>query len=706
MAPSKRLLSWPSSSDDDVSAGGGELSRPRKRWRALVLGLGVKRKRSMEGVFGFRELMGEEFMGMFLPFFGKMVQKVVSEEVEKAIFRRVSTPAPPRLLVALNQQRPRFQLMFLNELKPVYTLMKLEAKDGPGLKVAIVERLENNQMRIVRFGHLSSAKVEVVVLHGNFNAKNEEQWAPEDFSKQIVCGREKSAQLLTGNLTLKLNGGEALLENATFTDNSSFTSTKKFRLGLRLVNDSEDRVLEGITEPFRVKERRVEGFEKHYPPMLDDEVWRLEKIGRNGAHHQALTNSGVDTVQKFLQAYFTDEKKLIQTFSKMSQAAWKIIISHAMTCEVGDDLCLYEAKGNNMGLFFDAIYQLVGVKFGDSYKPINELDKIEKNAVETIKQAAYENLSGIQYDHKMVNNYPVPLHRFHCGGTSMLTNFVPNQQIPTCGQYNSALAGQPFESTENFSSFQGASNASVDRSRFVQGQTSNVQFSQQSVMGNVIPHHSNQGTFIPGPRITPLCIPNTEKTYFYPNAHSNIQADQTATRIGQYGHNERSHSPEESYKRFSPDSFLRTDEVVALMQPHLVPPSNSENFSNQLNLVSNDQISQQIAAPFQPSRTNSFDASSCDQLIQNFISQFSSNEGVAMPLSPHQGSIETGICGEALQSLEKGFASPPSKAKTCPNNMSLVKTGCKNSRSKIHPGVDADVLQTSDQLELMILSKS
>lgn len=626
----------------------------------------------MEGVFGFREMMGEEFMGMFLPFFGKMVQKVVSEEVEKAIFRQVSTPAPPRLLAGLNQQRPRYQLVFLNELKPVYTLMKLEAKDGPGLKVAIVERLENNQMRIVRFGHLASAKVEVVVLHGNFNAKNEEQWTPEDFSKQIVCGREKSAQLLTGNLTLKLNGGEALLENATFTDNSSFTSTKKFRLGLRLANNSEDRVLEGITEPFRVKERRVEGFEKHYPPMLDDEVWRLEKIGRNGAHHQALTNSGVDTVQKFLQSYFTDEKKLFQTFSKMSQAAWKTIISHAMTCEVGDDLCLYEVKGNNVGLFFDAIYQLVGVKFGDSYKPINELDEIEQSAVETMKQLAYANISGIQYDHKMVNNYPVPLHRFHCGGTSMLTDFIPKQQIPTCGQYNSALAGQPFESTENFSSFQEASNqASVDMSRFVQGQTSNVQFSQQLGMGNFIPHHSNQGTFIPRPRITPLCIPNTEKTYFNPNAHSSIQADHAATRIGQYAHNERSHSPEESYKRFSPDNFLHTDEVVALMQPHLVPPSNSENFSNLLNLSSNDQTSQQIAAPFQPSRTNSFDSSSCDQLIQNFISQFSSNERVAVPLSPRKwvkirAALKLASVGRLSRASRKASHRPPARPRLVP----------------------------------------
>lgn len=149
--------------------------------------------------------------------------------------------------------------MFMNGLKPVYTMTKLESDDGAALKVAIVERLENNRMNIVRYGPLSSGRVEVVVLHGNFNARNEESWSPEEFNKHIVSGREKSAQLLTGNLALKLNGGEAVLENAIFTDNSSFTSTKMFRLGLRLVNSSGERVLEGVTKPFRVKERRVEG---------------------------------------------------------------------------------------------------------------------------------------------------------------------------------------------------------------------------------------------------------------------------------------------------------------------------------------------------------------------------------------------------------------------------------------------------------------
>jgi hypothetical protein len=38
--------------------------------------------------------------------------------------------------------------------------------------------------------------------------------------------------------------------------------------------------------------------------------------------------------------------------------------------------------------------------------------------------------------------------------------------------------------------------------------------------------------------------------------------------------------------------------------------------------------------------------------------------------------------------------------------MSLVKTGCKKFRLKIDLGVDAEVLETSGQLKLMILSKS
>ncbi|PUZ67421.1 hypothetical protein GQ55_3G433000 [Panicum hallii var. hallii] len=345
------------------------------------------------------------------------VTKKVSEEVEKAMFRQFSAPAaPPRLLVDWNQ-RPRYHLVFLNGLKPLYTTTRLEADDGTAIKVAIVERLENNRTNIVRFGPLSSVRVEVVALHGKFNAKSEECWSPEEFNKHIVTGRQKRAYLLTGNLTLKLNGGEALLENAIFTDKSSFTSAKTFRLGLRLVKPFGERVLEGVTKPFRVKERRVEGFGKHYPPMLDDEVWRLKKIGKTGAYHQALSYYGIDSVKKFLQAYMKDDRKLVKIFYKMPQSTWNSIIEHAMTCKFGDSLYLYEVKDSDAGLYFDEIYQLVGVKFGDCYKPIHQLDQIEKNLVDSLKQVAYQNIDGIQSNYKMVNNYPV-LHLLSNGENS------------------------------------------------------------------------------------------------------------------------------------------------------------------------------------------------------------------------------------------------------------------------------------------------
>ncbi|KAF7064042.1 hypothetical protein CFC21_070471 [Triticum aestivum] len=673
MASSKR----PRPCSGDGSDDGGELSRPSKRWRSLVMHVRGRRTMGL-GVFGFRGIIGEELTTMF----SNMVRRVVSEEVEKAIFRQFSAAvAPPRLLGG-QSQRPRYQLMFLNDLKPVYTMMKLEAKDGSALKVAMLENLKNDQKNVVRFGHLSSVRVEVVVLHGNFNAKKEECWTPEEFSKHIVWGREKKAKLLNGDLTLKLSGGEAFLGSANFTDNSSFTSTKKFRLGLRLVNASGERVLEGITEPFRVKERRVEGFEKHYPPKLGDEVWRLEKIGSNGAYRQALSDSGIDTVQKLLQSYVKNEEKLLKTFPKMSPATWKAIIGHAMTCEVGDTLYMHEIKETNMEFFFDAILQLVGVKFGDCYKPLDKIHQPEKNLVETLKQKAYENMMDIQYDHVMINNRPVRVHKFHAKGASGLSNVLQNQQILNYGQHSrfqgDFLPSQGLESKERFCSFQQATDASVDMSRFLQGQTSN-DVSHQIVTQQITPYDPSQGTFLPRPRITQLRIPNIERTDFGPDAetsaiaHYNIQAGQVVMQFGQHGQN-HSHFSEQSYSSFPVGSLTSMDTAMDSMQPHSQLTSNRESFSKQPDLLCNGQTlhqSNQVFAGLQPSRTNSFDSVENDQLIQRFISQFFSSEGAATPLSPRKwvkikAALKLASVGRLSRASRRGLHSPPGRAKLVP----------------------------------------
>lgn len=51
-------------------------------------------------------------------------------------------------------------------------------------------------------------------------------------------------------------------------------------------------------------------YKKHYPPALTDEVWRLEKIGKDGSFHKKLNKSGIFSVEDFLRLVVKDPKKL------------------------------------------------------------------------------------------------------------------------------------------------------------------------------------------------------------------------------------------------------------------------------------------------------------------------------------------------------------------------------------------------------------
>jgi hypothetical protein len=51
-------------------------------------------------------------------------------------------------------------------------------------------------------------------------------------------------------------------------------------------------------------------YKKHHPPQLEDEVWRLEKIGKDGAFHKKLAAEGIKTVQDFLKLSVVDSLKL------------------------------------------------------------------------------------------------------------------------------------------------------------------------------------------------------------------------------------------------------------------------------------------------------------------------------------------------------------------------------------------------------------
>lgn len=51
-------------------------------------------------------------------------------------------------------------------------------------------------------------------------------------------------------------------------------------------------------------------YKKHYPPALNDDVWRLDKIGKDGAFHKKLTAEGINTVEDFLRVMVKDSPKL------------------------------------------------------------------------------------------------------------------------------------------------------------------------------------------------------------------------------------------------------------------------------------------------------------------------------------------------------------------------------------------------------------
>ena len=51
-------------------------------------------------------------------------------------------------------------------------------------------------------------------------------------------------------------------------------------------------------------------YKKHYPPALADEVWRLDKIGKDGAFHKKLQRNGIKTVEDFLRNYVMDQQNL------------------------------------------------------------------------------------------------------------------------------------------------------------------------------------------------------------------------------------------------------------------------------------------------------------------------------------------------------------------------------------------------------------
>lgn len=148
-------------------------------------------------------------------------------------------------------------LQFSNAISlPVFTGTRIEGEGCTRLEVVLIDSLNGE---VVSSGHGSSENVEIVALEGDFDGDERGDWTLRDFQNNTVRERNGKKPLLTGDLVMTLQDGRGIVGNIMFTDNSSWTRSRKFRLGAKISDSiSGIRVREARSEAFTVRDHRGE----------------------------------------------------------------------------------------------------------------------------------------------------------------------------------------------------------------------------------------------------------------------------------------------------------------------------------------------------------------------------------------------------------------------------------------------------------------
>lgn len=325
--------------------------------------------------------------------FEPLLRRVVKEEVELALEKYLGSMKRHGEKKIYQSTSRSLQLQFTNKLSlPIFTGTKIEAEDSSVLNIALVDAFTG---QVVSSGPESSMKVEIVVLEGDFEGGEDENWTFEDFKINIVREREGKKSLLFGDTFLSLSGGTGALGELLFTDNSSWTRSRRFRLGARVADGyfGDTRVQEAKTEAFVVKDHRGELYKKHYPPLLEDEVWRLEKIGKDGAFHKRLSSANINTVKDFLTLLCLDSQRLRSILGNgMSTKMWELTVDHARTCTFDSTLYFYCPKSQQRkgGVVFNVVGDVMGLLSEQQYIHRTELSVTQEADAQELVKAAFE----------------------------------------------------------------------------------------------------------------------------------------------------------------------------------------------------------------------------------------------------------------------------------------------------------------------------
>ncbi|KAH0762615.1 hypothetical protein KY290_018688 [Solanum tuberosum] len=207
-------------------------------------------------------------------------------------------------------------LRFSHEVAPV--IFTGECIFSKGTKVELVDAVTGQQ---VKHGPLASSQVEIFVLND------------DELNSHIKIQTRGGTSRRDQNPYLRLEGGVVSVNKIIFKYSPNhMKKSNGVKLRARVVDQPE--VIEAVTAPFTVKDKRSKS-KKRYPPSPTDDVWRLEHIYKNGAFHKRLTEKGIKTVEDFLIELQNNPQRLRHILGKsMYENCWKKVTTHAKTCNL------------------------------------------------------------------------------------------------------------------------------------------------------------------------------------------------------------------------------------------------------------------------------------------------------------------------------------------------------------------------------------
>uniref|UniRef100_A0A0E0KFE8 Uncharacterized protein n=1 Tax=Oryza punctata TaxID=4537 RepID=A0A0E0KFE8_ORYPU len=324
-----------------------------------------------------------------------LIRRVVKEEIESA-FANHATMMARTVMDVVPSTSKNFQLQFMTKLSlPIFTGSKIEGESSLSITIALVDTVTRE---VVASGDESLMKVEIVVLEGDFEGGEGDDWTAQEFNNNIIRAREGKRPLLSGDVFVGLTKGIGAVGELSFTDNSSWTRSRKFRLGAKTEDGSYNgvRVREAKSESFVVKDHRGELYKKHHPPVLDDEVWRLEKIGKEGAFHKRLNREKIVTVKDFLTLLHLDAPRLRKILgSGMSTKMWEVTVEHSKTCILTDKVHLYYPDSlSKTAVVFNVVGEIRGL-ISEKFVCADDLTEKEKAEAYAAVKQAYENWKNV-----------------------------------------------------------------------------------------------------------------------------------------------------------------------------------------------------------------------------------------------------------------------------------------------------------------------